>query len=137
MFSLSRRCYSIRIHVWRKLEQTAGSTRKTAEGEPEIESQKCHLFQQSVSYLGYVVSGTGVSTDPEKLKAVREWPQPQKLTHVRSFLGLCGYYRRFVQGFAEIAAPLFKLLKRSKSSIGTKIARAFRRLKAALPLHQY
>ncbi|PIK34915.1 Retrovirus-related Pol polyprotein from transposon [Apostichopus japonicus] len=133
MFSLSRRCYSIRIHVWRKLEQTAGSTRKTAEGEPEIESPEVHLFQQSVSYLGYVVSGTGVSTDPEKLKAVREWPQPQKLTHVRSFLGLCGYYRRFVQGFAEIAAPLFKLTeKKQKFDWNKDCEVAFRRLKAAL-----
>ncbi|PIK58380.1 Retrovirus-related Pol polyprotein from transposon [Apostichopus japonicus] len=99
----------------------------------KLSPQKCHLFQQSVSYLGYVVSGTGVSTDPEKLKAVREWPQPQKLTHVRSFLGLCGYYRRFVQGFAEIAAPLFKLTeKKQKFDWNKDCEVAFRRLKAAL-----
>jgi len=68
---------------------------------------KCQLFRKEVRYLGQVVSPSGVTTDPEKLEAVKSWPKP-KDKHQLSFLGLCAYYRRFISGFADIAKPLTK-----------------------------
>merc|ERR1711893_124538 len=62
-----------------------------------LKPKKCHLFQTEVSYLGHVVSSEGISTDPQKIKAVEDWKNPKDLHDVRSFLGLCSYYRRFIQ----------------------------------------
>ena len=72
----------------------------------KLSPKKCHLFQKEVKYLGHVISRNGVSTDPEKVKAVWEWPLPTCTTDVRKFLGLCSYYRRFIPQFVHIAAPL-------------------------------
>ena len=79
----------------------------------KLKPSKCHLFQTSVLYLGHVVSSEGVSTDPDKVKAIDDWPRPQCKKEVRSFLGLTSYYRRFVKGFAGIAAPLHALTGKS------------------------
>jgi hypothetical protein len=65
-------------------------------------------------YLGHTVSPEGVTTDPEKLQAVREWPTPKNKDEIRSFLGLCTYYRRFISGFANIAKPLTKLTEQKQ-----------------------
>ena len=73
---------------------------------------KCHFFQKQVKYLGHVVSEQGVATDPEKLAAVREWKRPSHLAELRSFLGFASYYRRFVESFAKLAAPLHHLVTR-------------------------
>jgi hypothetical protein len=79
------------------------------------------------------VSPEGISTDPEELIAVQEWPTPQNKHDTRSFLGLCTYYRRFISAFANIANPLTKLAKRKRSFQGTSEAQfAFENLKLAL-----
>lgn len=70
-------------------------------------------FGQQVQYLGHVISQHGVSTDMEKLNAVKNWPQPQMLKSIRAFLGLSSYYRHFVQGIGKIAQPLTEMLKNS------------------------
>ena len=81
----------------------------------KLKPSKCHLLQKSASFLGYIVSDQGVSTDTKKLEAVRNWPTPQKLRDGRSFVGLCGYYRRFVPGFSSVAAPLHDLTRKGRA----------------------
>ena len=71
---------------------------------------KCQFFRTEVQYLGHRVSREGVATDPEKVSAVANWRRPQDVSEVRSFLGFCSYYRRFVKGFAQLAAPLHQLV---------------------------
>ena len=77
----------------------------------KLKSAKCDLFKQQINYLGHVVSKEGVSTDPEKIKAVTEWPQPTTVTEVRSFLGFVSYYRRLIPNFSKVVKPLNKLLQ--------------------------
>lgn len=71
---------------------------------------KCSFFRKEVHYLGHVISAEGVSTDPGKIEVVANWPTPTSATELRSLLGFASYYRRFVQGFAELAAPLHKVV---------------------------
>lgn len=70
---------------------------------------KCHFFKTNVKYLGHVVSPSGLSTDPQKIESVQQWPIPKTKRQVRSFLGLCSYYRRFIEEFSMIAKPLSEL----------------------------
>ncbi len=72
----------------------------------KIKIEKCHFLQPEVRFLGHQVSAQGVSTDPDKISAVQEWPVPSTLKELRSFLGFCSYYRRFIEGFSQIAGPL-------------------------------
>ena len=73
---------------------------------------KCEFWLETVAFLGHVVSSKGVSVDPQKIEAVANWPRPKNPTEVRSFLGLAGYYRRFVQDFSKIATPLTNLTRK-------------------------
>ena len=73
---------------------------------------KCQMFQREVAFLGHRVNADDLSTDPMKVAAVADWPVPCCLLDVRSFLGLCSYYRKFVEGFSEIAAHLHALTQK-------------------------
>jgi hypothetical protein len=73
---------------------------------------KCEFWLQEVSFLGHLISGNGISVDPAKVEAVLKWKQPENITEIRSFLGLAGYYRRFIQNFSRIAYPLTQLTKK-------------------------
>ncbi|RVE58875.1 hypothetical protein OJAV_G00198510 [Oryzias javanicus] len=75
----------------------------------KVKLSKCSFLKREVQYLGHVISDKGVSTDPAKLDAVAKWPRPTTTTELRSFLGFASYYRRFVEGFAQLAAPLHRL----------------------------
>lgn len=84
---------------------------------------KCAFFQQEVRYLGHVVSDKGVSTDPNKNEVVANWQQPTAISELRSFLGFASYYRRFVEGFARLAAPLHRLVAKLASTKSNRWAR--------------
>ena len=73
---------------------------------------KCQFWLDRVALLGHVISVEGVSLDPQKIEAVVNWKQPKNVSEVRSFLGLVGYYRKFVEGFSKIASPLTKLTRK-------------------------
>ena len=77
-------------------------------------------FKKEIKYLGQVVSEKGVSTDPDKIKAVTEWPHPTTVTEVRSFLGFVSYYRRFIPNFSKVAKPLNKLLQNLEGTLNQK-----------------
>jgi len=74
---------------------------------------KCEFWLAEVTFLGHIISKEEIKVDPEKVKAVTKWPMPTKITEVRSFLGITGYYRRFVQDFSKIALPLTNLLRKT------------------------
>ncbi|KAL9250173.1 Retrovirus-related Pol polyprotein from transposon 17.6-like protein [Drosera capensis] len=94
---------------------------------------KCEFWLKEVAFLGHVISGEGVQVDPKKIEAVTEWSKPTNVTEVRSFLGLAGYYRRFVEGFSGIAIPLSKLTRKStKFDWRDKCEKAFQELKNRL-----
>ena len=73
---------------------------------------KCQFWLDRVAFLGHVISIEGVSVDPQKIEAMVNWKLPKNVSEVRSFLGLAGYYRKFVEGFSKIAAPLTKLTRK-------------------------
>ena len=74
--------------------------------------EKCTFCIDRVAFLGYVVTAQGIEVDPAKIEAISSWPSPLTLTQLRSFLGLAGFYRRFVKDFGSIAAPLNELTKK-------------------------
>uniref|UniRef100_A0AAV2LBN6 ribonuclease H n=1 Tax=Knipowitschia caucasica TaxID=637954 RepID=A0AAV2LBN6_KNICA len=75
----------------------------------KLKPSKCHLMKKEVQYLGHRVCAEGIRTDPEKISKVKDWPQPTNRKEVLRFLGFAGYYRRFVESYAKIAAPLYRL----------------------------
>lgn len=78
----------------------------------KLKPSKCKFYQKKVEFLGHVVSKDGIATNPEKISAVVSWPAPTSVTEVRSFLGLCSYYRKFIRNFARVSAPLTNLTKK-------------------------
>ncbi|XP_057793062.1 uncharacterized protein LOC131009667, partial [Salvia miltiorrhiza] len=73
---------------------------------------KCEFWLKEVMFLGHIVSADGIKVDPAKVQAVREWKSPTTPNEIRSFLGLAGYYRRFIEGFSKIARPMTQLLRK-------------------------
>ncbi|KAL0536561.1 hypothetical protein IC582_025510 [Cucumis melo] len=94
---------------------------------------KCEFWLKQVSFLGHVVSKAGVSVDPAKIEAVTGWTRPSTVSEVRSFLGLAGYYRRFVENFSRIATPLTQLTRKGAPFVWSKACEdSFQTLKQKL-----
>ncbi|KAH0670700.1 hypothetical protein KY290_026097 [Solanum tuberosum] len=96
-----------------------------------VKQSKCQFGQSSISYLGHILSEKGLQVDPEKITAIVSWPLPSSVKDVRAFLGLTGYYRRFVKGYAQLASPLTDLLKKDSFVWSDKASVAFAKLKEA------
>jgi hypothetical protein len=98
-----------------------------------LKRSKCEFVQKSLEYLGHIVSQKGVSTEPSKIASVNNWPQPKSVKHLRGFLGLTGYYRRFIRNYGIISRPLTQLLKKGVPFVWTtQTQEAFTLLKQAL-----
>lgn len=98
----------------------------------QVKASKC-VFAQRVEYLGHVISAHEVSTDDSKIQTIKNWPQPTCLKELRGFLGLTGYYRKFIKHYAIISQPLTALLKKGVIFVWTKdTENAFQVLKQAL-----
>ena len=80
----------------------------------KLKPTKCCIMQTSVRFLGHIISGSGLSTDPEKIRLITDWPTPTNVKDVRAFLGLAGYYRKFVKDYARTATPLNGLMKKNQ-----------------------
>ncbi|KAL0544078.1 hypothetical protein IC582_019189 [Cucumis melo] len=94
---------------------------------------KCEFWLKQVSFLGHVVSKAGVSVDPAKIEAITGWTRPSTVSEVRSFLGLAGYYRRFVENFSRIATPLTQLTRKGAPFVWSKACEdSFQNLKQKL-----
>jgi hypothetical protein len=103
------------------------------EHQLKVKRSKCTFVQPQLKYLGHIISASGVSTDPKSIEAVQTWPVPQSTKDVRKFLGLAGYYRKFVQNFGLISRILTDLLKKNELFIWTHAhQQSFDSLKQAL-----
>ena len=98
-----------------------------------LNKKKCKFFQTEVDWLGHIVSGDGISVDQSKITAVKEWPVPKAPKLLMSFLGYAGYYRRFIEKYSHLAAPLTDLLRKCAEYVwGLPQQQAFEALKKAL-----
>lgn len=98
-----------------------------------VQLTKCTFAVTEVEYLGHIVSRDGVKPDPKKIKSIVEYPQPKTVKDIRAFLGLTGYYRRFIKNFADIAKPMTELTKKEKDfSWGQSQQKAFETLRNSL-----
>ena len=74
---------------------------------------KCQFWLDKIAFLGHVISDEGIYVDPQKIEAIMNWECPINVAEIRSFLGLAGYYRRFMEGFSKIASPLTSLMRKN------------------------
>ncbi|MCH85650.1 enzymatic polyprotein, partial [Trifolium medium] len=97
-----------------------------------VKLSKCAFGVEEIEYLGHVVSGKGVAMEATKVQAVLKWPKPTNLKQLRGFLGLTGYYRRFIKSYAKIASPLTDLLKKDSFCWNETTQTAFEELQLAV-----
>ena len=95
----SRSAEEHREHLWKVLD-------RLREQRLFAKFSKCKFWQREIGFLGHRILGQGVTADPEKIIVIQQWSRPTSVTEVRSFLGLAGYYRKFVKGFSSIVKPL-------------------------------
>ena len=106
---------------------------KLREANLKIKPTKCDFAADNVTYLGHVITEDGNKVDQKKVEAVRDFPVPKNESQLRSFLGLCQYYRRFVFGFSHLSGPLNNLLKKSEKFVWTdECQKSFEKLKEHL-----
>ncbi|GJU49297.1 putative reverse transcriptase domain-containing protein [Tanacetum coccineum] len=94
---------------------------------------KCEFWIPKVHFLGHVIDSRGIHVDPAKIESIKDWASPMTPTEIRQFLGLAGYYRRFIEGFSKIAKPMTKLTQKGiKFNWGEKEEKAFQLIKQKL-----
>ena len=99
----------------------------------KLHPKKCTFAKRQIKYLGHIVSSDGILPDPDKISAIKDYPIPKRLKDVRAFLGLSGYYRKFIKDYAKIASPLYALTKKNVDFIWTEqCENAFKLLREAL-----
>ena len=86
----------------------------------KLKAEKCFLFRTEVAFLGHLVSSTGIKPHPSKIETIKNWPTPKNLTELRSFLGFCSYYRRYIRGFSVRASAMNRLLEAGRPFIWSK-----------------
>ena len=87
----------------------------------KLNPMKCQLFCQETTFLGHVVSKDGIYTDPRKIIDLETWPRPQTVSEVRSFIGFCTYYRRFVRQLSDLASPLHPHRRKTNFSVDGRL----------------
>jgi len=102
-----------------------------------LKESKCIFAQPSLEYLGHIISDAGVAIDPDKTKDMIHWPTPTNMTKLRAFLGLTGYYRKFVKNYGIIAKPLTNVLRLKQFQWTAQAQEAFDNLKIAMTQTQY
>lgn len=103
-----------------------------------VKLSKCSFAKNKLHYLGYVISSAGVATDPSKVQIIANWPKPTSVKELRSFLGMAGYYRKFVRQFGLLSKPLTNLLKKGEQYVWTSSHQeSFDALKQALITSQF
>jgi len=80
----------------------------------KLKPSKVKLYQREIAFLGHRISQEGVAMDPEKVRVIVEWKAPESVHEMRQYLGMCGYYRRYIKDFSKHAAPLFELLRKGE-----------------------
>lgn len=107
----------------------------------KLQPSKCHFLKSELVYLGHLITDSGIHPDPQKLTAIQNYPVPRNAKEIKSFIGLAGYYRKFIDGFATLAKPLNSLLKKNTKFVWNAMCdNSFRKLKNLLmtpPILQY
>lgn len=115
------------------LELLAETFRRLRNAKLRLNPDKCKFCVDKLKYLRHIIDREGIRTDPEKVSAVADWPEPRTVKQIRQFIGMASWYRRFIAGFSKIAAPLTQLTKKNaRWTWGEEQKRAFRTLKAKL-----
>jgi hypothetical protein len=102
---------------------------KRRDNQLYVKYNKCEFWIDEVPFLGHIISNGGVSVDPAKVKEIVAWSIPTTVTEIRSFLGLAGYYRIFIEGFSKIAKPMISLLEKREFKWDEKCQERFDQLK--------
>ena len=133
MFDLYRRHYCLFAHVRGALDRLRAVLQRLCAAGLKIKPAKTFLLQRSVGFLGHLVSADGISAQPEKTVQILNWGAPQCLRDVRAFIGITSYYRKFVKGYAALAAPLTALMAKNRAFVWTQgCQEAFEELKCVL-----
>ena len=80
---------------------------------------KCDFYKAQIQYLSHIISKTGIDVDPKNIRAIEDWPTPTSVTDIRCFLGLTGYYKKFIENFSRIACPMTALQKKENKFLWT------------------